>query len=194
MSDPYLGEIRMFGGTFAPRGWMFCQGQMLAIAQNSALFSLLGTTYGGNGQTTFGLPDLRGRSPVGMGSGPGLTPIVQGEMAGSESVTILSTQMPAHVHALVGASASVAIPVNTTPGSSKTPSNTSVLSTTSDTTAGAEVDIYSTGPGSTTLEPFNVGVTGNTAISGGSSPLGIRNPFLGINFIIATEGIFPSRN
>src|SRR5690606_5156315 len=98
MSEPFLGEIRMVGFNFAPRGWAFCQGQLLSIAQNSALFSLLGTMYGGNGTTTFALPDLRGRSPVGMGNGPGLTPITQGELAGTENVTLLSTQMPMHTH------------------------------------------------------------------------------------------------
>src|SRR5688572_6320685 len=99
MSEPFLGEIRMVGFNFAPQGWAFCQGQLMSIAQNSALFSLLGTTFGGDGQTTFALPDYRGRSSVGMGSGPGLTNIVQGEKSGTENVTILSTQMPVHTHA-----------------------------------------------------------------------------------------------
>lgn len=105
MSEPFLGEIRMVGFNYAPAQWAFCQGQSISIAQNSALFSLLGTTFGGNGMTTFNLPDSRGHTPVGMGmgmgmgNGPGLTPIVQGEMSGNENVTILSTQMPAHNHA-----------------------------------------------------------------------------------------------
>lgn len=106
MSDPFIGEIRMFAGTFAPRGWAFCQGQQLAIANNSALFSLLGTTYGGNGTTTFALPDLRSRVPVGTGTGPGLSAITLGEVAGTENVNVLSTNVPAMV-APVTATASV---------------------------------------------------------------------------------------
>src|SRR5438270_2669849 len=98
MSEPFLGEIRMFGGNFAPRGWSLCNGQLLPIAQNTALFSLLGTTYGGNGQTTFALPDLRGRVPLHWGQGPGLSNYDLGEQTGTESVTLLSTQMPAHSH------------------------------------------------------------------------------------------------
>jgi len=98
MSDPFLGEIRMVGFNFAPRGWAMCQGQLLSIAQNNALFALLGTLYGGDGQTTFGLPDYRGRSPVGMGQGPGLSAVVQGEMAGTENVTLTLNQMPMHNH------------------------------------------------------------------------------------------------
>src|SRR5262245_39378135 len=104
MSEPFLGQIRMFAGNFAPRGNAFCMGQILSIAQNTALFSLLGTTYGGNGQTTFALPDLRGRSIVGMGQGPGLTNITQGEVGGTETVTLLITQMPAHNHAATATS------------------------------------------------------------------------------------------
>jgi microcystin-dependent protein len=192
MSEPFLGEIRMVGFNFAPNGWAFCQGQMVAISQNSALFSLLGTTFGGNGQVTFGLPDFRGRSPVGMGTGPGLSPIDQGEQSGTENVTMLSSQMPMHTHASQ-LTASVAIPANVTPGNSKTPGVTNVLSTTNDTAAGAEVDIYSAGPGTTTLEPFNVAVGGQIGVAGGSQPLPIRNPYLGTNFIIAMEGLFPTR-
>src|SRR4051812_4210500 len=98
MSEPFLAEIVMFAGNFAPRGWAFCNGQILSIAQNTALFSLLGTTYGGNGQTTFSLPDFRGRSPVGTGQGPGLATIDLGEVSGAEAVTLLTTQMPVHTH------------------------------------------------------------------------------------------------
>ena len=194
MSDPFVGEIRMVGFPFAPRGWALCQGQLLPLAQNQALFALIGVTFGGNGTTNFALPNYSSRSPVGMGTGQGLSPIIQGEFAGDENVTILSTQMPIHNHTLTGATASIAIPVNTTVGSTKIPSNTLVLSTTNDTAAGAEVDLYSAGPGSTTLAPFNANVTGTTANAGGSQPLPIRNPYLGTNFIIALEGVFPSRN
>ena len=98
MSEPFLGEIRMFGGNFAPSGWAMCNGQILPIAQNAALFSILGTSFGGNGTSTFGLPDLRGRAPVHQGQGPGLTTYILGELTGSENVTILQTQMPIHNH------------------------------------------------------------------------------------------------
>jgi len=194
MSEPFIGQISMFAGNFAPRGWAFCNGQLLSIAQNTALFSIIGTTYGGDGTTTFALPNFGSRSPVGIGQSPGLSPINLGEQSGTENVTILSTQMPQHVHPLVGVTASVSIPTSSVAGNSKTPSNTSVLSTTKDTAAGAEVDIYGAGPSDGHLAPFNAAVNGNTAVAGGSQPLPIRNPYLGINFIIATVGIYPTRN
>jgi microcystin-dependent protein len=100
-SDPFLAEIMIFGGNFAPRGWAFCDGQIMSIAQNTALFSLLGTTFGGNGQTTFALPDLRGRVPLHAGSGPGLSNYSLGEMGGQQSVTLTTSQMPAHNHPVV---------------------------------------------------------------------------------------------
>lgn len=193
MSEPFIGEIKMFGGNFAPRGYALCQGQLLSIAQNTALFSLLGTTYGGNGQTTFALPDLRGRSPIGFGQGPGLSPIDLGEFAGTESVTLLGSNVPSFTAPLNG-TASVAIPANTSEGSSQTPATGSVLSTTLDSTAGAEVKLYSDGPGTTTLQPFNAHITGTATYANSPIPVAIRNPYLGVNFIIALEGIFPSRN
>src|SRR6476620_7519707 len=98
MSEPFIGEIRIFGFNFAPRGWAFCNGQILSIAQNTALFSLLGTTFGGNGQTTFALPDLRGRVPIHTGQGPGLSPVTLGMVPGTEMVTLLQSNMPAHRH------------------------------------------------------------------------------------------------
>ncbi|MDF1702801.1 MAG: tail fiber protein, partial [Planctomycetota bacterium] len=99
MSDPFLGQIVMFGGNFAPRGWALCDGQLLAISQYQALFSILGTTYGGDGRTTFGLPRMRGRSPVHAGTGAGLSPISLGELGGATSVTLSTAQLPAHTHA-----------------------------------------------------------------------------------------------
>ena len=105
MAQPYIGEIRMFGGNFAPLGWAFCDGQLLAIAQNDALFSLIGTTYGGDGQSTFALPDLRGRIPIHQGQGPLLTPRQIGETGGSETVTLTPAQLPTHTHRLASGSA-----------------------------------------------------------------------------------------
>lgn len=194
MSEPFMGEIRMVGFNFAPTGWAFCQGQIMSIAQNSALFALLGTQFGGNGQTTFALPDLRSRSPVGMGQGPGLSNVAIGEVGGVENVTLTNAELPTHVHGAAGMNASVAIPVNTTVGTTTTPANTSVLSQTVDSEVGAIIKLYAPGPGTTTLQPFNAGVTGTTSPAGSNMPLGIRNPFLGINCIIAMEGLFPSRS
>ncbi len=192
MSDPFLGEIKMFGGNFAPRGYAMCQGQLMSIAQNSALFSLLGTTFGGNGQVTFGLPDFRSRTPVGMGQGPGLNPVVQGEMGGTTSVTLLSNNLPPFSLPVTG-TISVAIPASTADGSSQTPGATSVLAKPLDSAAGAEVSLYGTAA-DTTLAPFNATLNANATHLNGGSPVNIRNPYLGTNFIIALEGIFPSRN
>lgn len=192
MSEPFLGEIRMVGFNFAPRGWALCQGQLMSIAQNSALFSLLGTTYGGNGQTTFALPDLRGRSPVGMGQGPGLSPITQGELSGTENVTLTSAQMPMHTHA-TAATASFAV--------AGTPSNANATPSTTNNILGAS---QAGGPPSAAIwsDALNNPVTlGNTETvnvtvqpAGESAPFSIRDPYIGTNFVIALEGIFPSRN
>jgi microcystin-dependent protein len=173
-SQAYIGAIFIFAGNFAPRGFQLCQGQLLAISQNAALFSILGTTYGGNGTTTFALPDLRGRAPIGQGTGPGLSPVVLGQVSGANSVTILTTNMPAHNHSIgcdSGGSANTD-PTNGIPG------NPGV----------GQQPIYSAGPANAKMLPAMVGMTGN------SQPLNIQNPILGINYIIATVGIFPSRN
>ena len=180
MSQPFLGEIRMFGGNFAPRGWAFCNGQILAIAQNTALFSLLGTTYGGNGQTTFALPDLRGRLPLNQGQGPGLSSYDLGRASGSETVTLLTTEMPAHTHA----------PTNTVNASARADSSTPASCVPADT---GGPQIYASAPdGSTTMFPGMITTT--VAPVGGSQPHANMQPYLVVSFIIATEGIFPSRN
>ena len=174
MSQPYIAEIKMFGGNFAPRGYAFCYGQLMSITQNTALFSLLGTTFGGNGTTTFGLPDLRGRVPIGFGQGPGLSDYVLGEMAGQESVQLLQNQMPQHTHLLAANSAG---------GTSTAPANTEVLAAST-----ARDKVYSTSGPDTTLSPQSI------QNAGSSLPHENRQPFLAVNFIIALQGIFPSRN
>ncbi len=179
MSEPFIGEIIMFAGNFNPRGWAFCQGQLLSIAQNTALFAILGTTYGGNGQTTFALPDLRGRVPVGQGQGPGLSPYSLGQQAGTETVTLLTTQMPAHNH-LVNA--------NEGNGSAQTPGAGFPSGGIVPTSGNAAVNNYRNSTDGTTMAPT---VIGN---AGGSQPHPNIQPYLCINFIIALEGIFPSRN
>ena len=169
MSEPFLGEIYLVAFNFSPRGYAFCAGQILPIAQNTALFSLLGTTYGGNGTTTFALPDLRGRVPVGRGQGPGLSNVNLGEVGGSENQTLTQNQMPAHGHQ---AAATQAAGTTTRP-SGKVPA------------AGAAV--YGD-DGGVTMAP---GFIKNT---GGSQPFATRPPYLGLNYVIAIEGIYPSRN
>ena len=169
MSEPFLGEIRIFGFNFAPRGWAFCNGQLLSISQNTALFSLLGTTYGGNGQTTFALPNLQSRAPVHFGQGAGLSSYTLGQAAGEESVTLTSNQLAAHSHA-----------VNATNGASDSnrPANRFPAS------GGA----YAAAGDGTTMNP------GVGAAAGGSQPHSNLPPYLALNFCIALVGIFPSRN
>jgi microcystin-dependent protein len=191
--ETFLGTILAFGFNFAPRGWQLCYGQTLSIAQNTALFSLLGTTYGGNGQTTFALPDLRGRSLVGMGQGPGLTNIIQGEIAGVENTSLLITNMPMHAHALVAGQAIVTTVANALSGGTIT--NETDTGNNSFAASGDVPTIYSE-PGGTInkIGGITTTISGTTGIAGGSQPFGIRNPYLGINYSIALEGIFPSRN
>lgn len=176
MSEPFIGEIRMFAGNFAPRGWAFCNGQLLSIAQNSALFSILGTTYGGNGQTTFALPNLQGRVPMHWGAGPGLTPRTLGETSGTEHVTLLASQMPAHTHALAANS-----------GQGDTFSPEGAVSAVGVDASQQPLHIYSTST-NTTMAPQSI------AIAGGSQPHDNMQPFQCVSFIIALEGIFPSRS
>lgn len=176
--EGYLAEIRMFAGNFAPRGWAFCQGQIISIAQNTALFALLGTTYGGNGQTTFALPDFRGRVGVGTGTGPGLPSVVLGEVSGSPTTTLLTNNIPAHTHAL-NASASGPT-VNTASGN--------LLASQSRSNGGTMPNVYAPNSNPATMGNLAIGITG------GSQPFSIMQPYLGMNYIICMEGIFPSRN
>lgn len=198
MDTPLLAAIILFAGNFAPRSWAFCWGQILSIAQNTALFSLLGTTYGGNGQTTFALPDLRGRFPLGTGQGPGLPNINLGEMAGTPTTTLLITNMPAHNHTGTIASASVAQAATAVAATTNTPSNTvvpAVLPTFGAGPTAQQVKGYAAPDSTTFLAPTtNVTGTVNVGIAGGSQPFSIMNPYLGMNYIIGTEGIYPSRN
>jgi microcystin-dependent protein len=187
MSEPFIGEIIMFAGNFAPRGWALCQGQLLSIAQNTALFSILGTTYGGNGQTTFGLPDLRGRAPIGQGQGPGLPPTVLGEVAGTPTHTMIITEMPMHNHPFQGSQgASTNDGNDTQPGG-----NLPAIATVNVSNTDYQVTAYRSGA---QPDAQLAGFTGTVGIAGGSQPFSIMQPYLGINFIIALEGIFPSRN
>lgn len=175
MSEPFVGEIRMFAGNFAPRGWAFCDGQLLAVSQNDALFSLLGTIYGGDGRTTFGLPDLRGRIPLHAGSGPGLSPRRLGAKSGSETETLTVNQLPSHTHDMPVSNAAVA--------TQKNPSGRTLATL---PPGGA---LYE-GPSETMDATLNSAAIGNT---GGSRSHTNLMPFICINYIIALFGIYPSR-
>lgn len=172
-----MATIIMFAGNFAPKYWAYCQGQLLAISSNTALFSLLGTTYGGDGRTTFGLPDFRGRVPVGTGDGPGLSDIRLGERAGAERVTMTVAQMPAHTHQVMPK-----VAVSTGNATTDEPDGNVLAGTTANTYAAA----------STANGQLN-GVSATAASTGGSQPISIVQPFLGMNFVICTQGVFPSR-
>lgn len=196
MTEPIMAAIIIFGGNFEPRGWAFCMGQIYSIAQNTALFSLLGTTYGGNGQTTFALPDLRGRVAVGQGQGPGLPMYNLGEIGGAPTHTLIITEMPAHNHTAVpnltsAPSASTAAATANTPASTLVPATLPVLGS---GPAAQTIKGYAQADGSTTLA--SVPVSGSVAIgiAGGSQPFNIMQPYLGMNYIIAIEGTYPSRN
>jgi len=165
MAQPYVGEIRMFGGNFAPAGWMFCEGQLLPISENETLFNLIGTTYGGDGQSTFALPDLRGRLPIHQGNSFTLA-----QNGGVETVTLTVAQMPAHNHPVLANSGSA---------SSTSPGNALL--------AKPSKNMYRPGPGANPMNPQSVGSTG------GSQPHNNFQPYLCVDFIISLFGIFPSQ-
>lgn len=183
-TEPFIGEVKILAFQFAPKSYMLCSGQILSIAQNSALFALLGTTYGGNGQTTFALPDLRGRMPIGQGTGPGLPSHSMGEVAGTTSVTLLSSNLPAHVHTLNNMN--VKLRVNGSSADSNTPADFYLGTNNNE-------QLYSETPGNNEFAAPAV-VSGTTDIAGSNAPIGIMNPYLVINYSIAIYGIFPSRN
>ncbi len=174
MSDPYLGEIRIFAGNFAPQGWALCNGQIMSIAQNTALFSLLGTQYGGNGQSNFALPDLQGRVPISFGNGPG-GQVNIGDKGGVETVTLTATEAPVHSHAwaVIGAAGSA--------DKEKLPNGY---------LANGPLAVYDN------TSPASTAALASSTIStvGGSQPHENMAPYAVLNFIIALQGIFPSRN
>ena len=182
ISDPTIGEISMFGGNFAPRGWALCDGQLLPISQYSALFSILGTTYGGDGRVTFALPDLRSRVPMHAGNGPGLSQRRLGQRGGREENTLVEGQLPPHTH-----NAEAKLFATTANADSDEPDNAHVLA------GGSTAEIYSENTSNTTeLHSNSIHVT--TSNIGAGNPVNNVQPFTCINYIIALQGIFPSRN
>lgn len=204
MSEPFIASVILFAGNFAPRGWAFCAGQIFSIQQNAALFSLLGTTYGGNGQTTFALPDLRGRVPIGQGQGPGLPNFSLGQLAGELTHTMTQLEMPIHNHAATFVGNASALGADVTFNVTGTKA-TKDLPAAGDQLADVEPNltkIYAPAGGTTQIKlggtsaAITGGITGTVQVgmAGGSQPLSIMQPYLALNYIIAIEGIFPSRN
>lgn len=171
MASPYIGEIRIFAGNYAPQGWAMCNGQLVNISDNDALFNLIGTTYGGDGVNTFGLPDLRGRAPVHIGQGTGLSQYTLGQNGGVETVALTATQMPVHSHPVIA---------NPATGTQTTPAG-NVLA------GGAAVERYEAGT------PTQALYGGTLSITGGSQPHSNLQPYQCVTFIIALTGIYPSQ-
>jgi len=177
MAQPFIGEIRIMGFTYAPRGWALCTGQLLQIQQHSALFAVIGITFGGNGSTNFALPNFQGIAPMGWGNGPGLTPRVIGETTGEPSVTLTVQQMPAHIHVAVGKA-----PTSAATQLVAAPANDAGLGT------ALPARLFAAPPATTNFAPTMIGQSGN------SQPHNNIQPLLTLNFCMALEGIFPSRN
>jgi microcystin-dependent protein len=188
--DPMMATIMMFAGNFAPRQWAFCEGQLIAISSNQALFSLLGTTWGGDGRTTFGLPDMRGRAPVGKGGGPGLTPRREGQTGGRETVTLTQAEMPLHNHS--AAAQGGGLTVQNADANQGSPNSSSYIGKPVSGSGGVGLYTNSTGNPVTINGGSSPDVTiGNTG--GGQSHENMQ-PFLVVPFIIAVQGLYPPRN
>lgn len=173
--EPFIGQIMGFGGNYAPRGWAFCNGQLMAISSNTALFSILGTTYGGDGRTTFALPDLQGRAPIHWGNGPGLSPVFLGERAGTETVTLTQANLPPHNH-------TATLHAETVIANQSNPNNRMLA------LGEFYADLDPVEDRTMAPESITVGTTG------GGTSFGIRSPYLAISMIIALQGIFPPHN
>jgi microcystin-dependent protein len=173
--DQFVGQVIAVGFNFPPVGWVLCNGQLLSISEYSVLFNLIGTTFGGNGQTNFAVPDLRGRSPLGQGTGPGLPTAVLGQAAGTENVTLNGQQIPAHTHPQMALSAA---------GTVSKPASTMVLAN----QPTAQISIYGAAASTVSLAPTSIGSAGS------SQPHENRQPFNTVNYIISTEGIYPSQS
>jgi microcystin-dependent protein len=181
MSSPFVAEIRIFPFNFAPKGWAMCNGQLMPISQNTALFSLLGTNFGGDGKSTFGLPNFQGSVPIGWGQGPGLTDRFIGESGGETTVTLLQSEIPSHSHTVVA---------TTTTGTTATANGNQLALASaggSKQSAGSVANFYSSAAPNTVLAPNALGLTGG-------NPHNNMMPYVGLNFCIALQGVFPARN
>ena len=188
--EPFLGQVMIFAGNFAPRGWALCEGQILAISQYQALFSLLGTTYGGDGRTSFGLPDLRGRAPISPGSGPGLPTYRWGQKGGQATHILTTLEMPSHSHAnTVAMSGEVRVGTSSQGSDTASPDASVLCATTGNIVYNEETPDRSLGGVSSTLSP-----TVSILNQGGSQAHNNMQPYLAINYIIALQGLFPSRS
>jgi microcystin-dependent protein len=191
--DTFLSTILIWPPNFAPTGWALCAGQLLSISQNTALFSLLGTFYGGNGQTTFGLPDLQGRIPVGAGQGTGLSPYTLGQVGGAESITLTTGNLASHTHTATPSGLSAKVPAVTSVGTTNQPSPSVTLAAPVDAGRNS-INIYSTAAPNQTIASGSVAGSVSIAPTGGGQPHENRQPYLSVNYIIALVGIYPSRN
>jgi len=178
--DEFIGIVKLFGGNFAPRGWMFCNGQILQISQYTAVFAILGTTYGGDGVSTFALPNLSSRGAVGAGQGPGLSTYVLGQQKGTENVTLLLNNLPAHTHAVTG---TVKLPVNDSNADAEGPLGAYLGTPAS--------SIYST---TANAAAAPASIQGTAQPTGSNMPVSLLQPTLALSYIICVEGVFPSRN
>jgi microcystin-dependent protein len=201
MSEPYLGQIQSFAFAFNPRGWALCAGQQMNVQQNAALFALLGTYYGGNGSTTFNLPDLQGRVAIGQGQGPGLQNYPIGQKSGVASAAMTVAQMPAHSHTFTGSTGGLSLKassqngVQSVPGSGTPPAYT--LGSAVDDAGSLSIFLYTDAAPDITLNTGSSGGgggTGSIGNTGGSQPISLMQPVLAINYCIATMGIFPTRD
>ncbi len=182
-SQPFLSTIMWSGSNFCPRGWLPAQGQILSIQQNTALFALLGTTYGGDGRTTFALPDLRGRSPLGVGQGPGLSSYVLGETSGANTATLTPSNLPAHAH---NGSLSATLRASSANGDSAAPEGRVLAN-------GRTARVYAAPPAAGAMDASSVSVQTSSSPAGNGAPFSHQQPYLGMTACIALQGIFPSR-
>jgi microcystin-dependent protein len=190
MAQPYLGQLILVGFNFAPLGYMFCQGQLLSIAQYSALFQLIGTTYGGDGQTTFALPDLRSRIPIHVGQGPGLSNYLLGDVGGTEQITLTVSQMPSHTHAVDTSALTATARCKNAAGNQQTP----IGGVPAVEAAGVTATYSNAAPDSSMhASAVSIGGTATAANSGGTQPHDNLQPYLTLNYCIAVEGVFPSQ-
>jgi len=199
--DGTIGEIRYFAGNFAPRGWALCQGQLMPITNYEAVYAIMGTTYGGDGVNTFGLPNFSGRVAVGTGQGGGLSPVALGVVAGSENVSLTQSNLPPHTHAntTTPINPAIAVSVNSAQAITHTPANALSIASAGYMASGSFVPNlgFNTSTPAVALNPGTVdlsSVTVNNSVAGSSVPHNNMQPYLAVNFIICLEGIFPSRN